>query len=109
MPQMPQVFEDLARTYVLNLENCALTYLADRRSDRADATVTLDRATLDRVLQRELPISEAVQSGRLRIDGDPSRLTELFGLFDTFNLMFDVVEPKRRPDEPSRYSSAAQV
>ena len=90
------VFEDLARTYVLNLENCALTYLADRRSDRADATVTLDRATLDRVLQGELPIPEAVQSGRLRIDGDPSRLTELFGLFDTFNLMFDVVEPKRQ-------------
>jgi len=90
------VFEDLARTYVLNLENCALTYLAGRRSDRADATVTLDRATLDRVLQGELPIPEAVQSGRLRIDGDPSRLTELFGLFDTFNLMFDVVEPKRQ-------------
>ena len=87
------MFEDLARTYVMNLENCALTYLADRRSDRAEATVTLDRAALDRVLLRELPLPEAVQSGQLRIDGDPSRLTELFSLLDRFNLMFVVVEP----------------
>src|SRR5438552_6224357 len=36
------VFTDLRRRYVLNLESCALTYLADHRSDDADATVTLD-------------------------------------------------------------------
>jgi alkyl sulfatase BDS1-like metallo-beta-lactamase superfamily hydrolase len=89
------VFEDLARTYVMNLENCALTYLADGRSDRAEATVTLDRAALDRVLLRELPLPEALPSGQLRIDGDPSRLTKLFGLLDTFNLMLDVVDPNR--------------
>ena len=89
------VFPDLARTYLLNLENCALTYLADRRSDRADATVTLDRITLDRLLLRELAVAEAAQSGLLRVEGDPSRLAELFTLFDEFALMFEVVEPQR--------------
>jgi alkyl sulfatase BDS1-like metallo-beta-lactamase superfamily hydrolase len=89
------MFPDLGRPYALNLENCALTYLADRRSERADATVTLERATLDRVLLRELSVAEALQSGSIRIDGDPAKLVELLGLLDDFSLMFEVVEPKR--------------
>jgi len=80
---------------VLDLEHCALTWLADRRSDVAAATVTLDRTTLDRILLREFSISEGVQSGSVRIDGDPGKLAELFGLVDEFTLMFEVVEPRR--------------
>ena len=87
------VFPD--RSYVLNLENCALTYLADRRRDGANATITLDRAALNRIVLRELPIAEAIQSGQIRVDGDPTKLADLFGLFDHFTLMFEVVEPKR--------------
>jgi alkyl sulfatase BDS1-like metallo-beta-lactamase superfamily hydrolase len=29
------------------------------------------------------------------IDGDAARVVELFGLFDDFALMFEVVEPRR--------------
>jgi alkyl sulfatase BDS1-like metallo-beta-lactamase superfamily hydrolase len=90
-------FSDLARTYVLNLENCALTYLADRRSARADATVTLDRATLDRIILGEVPFAEAVRQGVARIEGEPDKVAELFGLLDDFALMFEVIEPKRMP------------
>jgi len=52
------------------------------------------RATLDRILLRELAIPKAVQSRRVRIDGEASRLVELLGLFDEFTLMFEMVEPK---------------
>ncbi len=89
------VFPDLARPYVLNLENCALTYLADRRKERADVTVTLDRATLDRLILRELPLADAIQSGAARVEGDANKVGELLGLLDDFSLMFEVVEPKR--------------
>jgi len=89
------VFPDLARPYVLNLENCALTYLADRRSERADATVTLDRATLDRLILRETTLADAAQGGLARIEGDAAKVAELFSLLDDFALMFEVVEPKR--------------
>ena len=89
------VFPDLARPYVLNLENCALTYLADRRSERADATVTLDRATLDRLILRETTFVDAAQGGLARIEGDAAKVVELFSLLDDFALMFEVVEPKR--------------
>ena len=89
------VFTDLRRRYVLNLENCALTYLADHRSDDADATVTLDRAMLNRLVLREMTFADAVERGLARIVGDPAKVAELFGLLDDFTLMFEVVEPKR--------------
>ena len=53
------VFSDLGRRYVLNLENCALTYLADRQSERADATVTLERAVLNRLILREMTLGRS--------------------------------------------------
>ena len=89
------VFSDLDRRYVLNLENCALTWLADRQRDRADATVTLERAMLNRLVLRELPFADAVQRGLVGVDGDPAKVAELFSLLDDFTLMFEVVEPKR--------------
>ena len=90
------VFSDLDRRCVLNLENCALTYLADRQSDRADATVTLDRAALNRLVLRELTFADAIERGVVTVIGDPSKVVELFDLLDDFTLTFDVVEPQRR-------------
>jgi alkyl sulfatase BDS1-like metallo-beta-lactamase superfamily hydrolase len=88
-------FTDLDRTYVLNLEHSALTYLADRRSDGANATVTLPRAVLDRLVLRELTLADAAQQGLVRIEGDATKVVELFGLLDDFSLMFPIVEPRR--------------
>src|SRR5262245_58734033 len=95
------VFSDLGRRYVLNLENCALTYLADRQADGADATVTLDRAVLDSIVLRELTVADAVQRDQVRVKGDAARVVELFELLDDFTLMFEVVEPKRASAAPA--------
>jgi len=89
------VFPDLDRRYVLNLQNSALTYLADRQSDRADATVTLDRPTLSRLLLKEVRLDDGLRSGLITVDGQSSAVGELFGLLDDFTLMFEVVAPKR--------------
>jgi alkyl sulfatase BDS1-like metallo-beta-lactamase superfamily hydrolase len=89
-------FTDTGQRYVVNVENAALTYLADRQSDTADATVSLERATLDRIILRELPVAEAVGKGLATIEGDAGKVVELFGLLDEFSMMFEVVEPKTR-------------
>ena len=91
------MFSDLGRTYLANLENSALTYLADRHSDGADATVTLERAVLNRLVLREVAFTDAVARGLVRVDGDGAKVAELFGMLDDFRLMFEVVEPKREP------------
>src|SRR5437773_1486255 len=89
------VFSDLDRGYVANLENSALTCLADRRSDVADATVTLERAALNRLVLREMTFADAVERGLVRVEGHAAKAAELFGLLDDFSLMFEVLEPKR--------------
>jgi alkyl sulfatase BDS1-like metallo-beta-lactamase superfamily hydrolase len=98
------VFSDLGRRYALNLENSALTYLADRRSERADATVTLARPVLDRLVLRELAFDDALAGGLVVIDGDAGRVRQLFGILDDFTLMFEVVEPKRAVIDERRVS-----
>ena len=94
------VFPDLDRRYLLNLENSALTYLADRQADPADATVTLDRATLNRLVLRELTVADGVARGLLAVTGDAATVIALFDLLDDFALMFDVVEPRRLRGTP---------
>ena len=93
-------FEDLARRFVVSLEHCALTWLADRQHDDADATVTLDWTVLTRLVLRELSFADVLEQGLLAIDGDPARVVELFSLLDDFTLMFEVVEPRRAAGGP---------
>jgi alkyl sulfatase BDS1-like metallo-beta-lactamase superfamily hydrolase len=89
------VFPDLDRRYVLTLQNCALTYLAERQAERPDATITLARPVRDRLVLRELTIDAALAQGLATIAGDPKPVVRLFGLLDDFALMFDVIEPRR--------------
>jgi len=89
------IFPDLDRRYVLTLQNCALTYLAERQAERPDATITLARPVLDRLVLRELTIEAALAQGLATIAGDPKPVVRLFGLLDDFALMFDVIEPRR--------------
>ena len=89
------IVPDVGRRYVLNLANCALTYLVDRQAERADATVTLDRAALNRLVLRQLTFANAVKTGLARVEGNAATVAELFDLFDDFTLMFEVVEPRR--------------
>jgi len=90
-------FSDLARRFVVSLEHCALTWLADRHHDDADATVTLERDVLTRLVLRELSFADVLQEGLVTIDGDPARIVELFSLLDDFSVGFEVVEPRRTP------------
>ena len=87
-------FTEPRQQFVLNLENSALTHVAGKQSDKANATLTLARSTLDAIVLRKTTFPEAVQTGLVMIEGDPTKLIDLLGMLDTFNPMFEVVEPK---------------
>ena len=88
-------FTDTGETFVLTLENCALTYLEGAQAPAADAGFTLERGTLDEVIAKLTTFSEAVASGKIKLSGNPMRLAELMALMDEFPRMFEIVEPKR--------------
>ncbi len=87
-------FSDSKQLFVLTLENSALTHVSGRQAANADATLTLARATLDAIVLQQTTFPQAVEAGLVKIDGDPRQLALLLSLLDTFNPMFEVVEPK---------------
>jgi alkyl sulfatase BDS1-like metallo-beta-lactamase superfamily hydrolase len=88
-------FTDTGETFVLTLENCALTYIAGAQSAAADAGFTLARGTLDEVIAKQTSFPEAVAAGKIKFTGNAMRLGELMGLMDEFPRMFEIVEPRR--------------
>jgi alkyl sulfatase BDS1-like metallo-beta-lactamase superfamily hydrolase len=90
-------FTDTGETFVLNLENCALTYTEDVQAANADASFTLARSQLDQVIAKRTSFPEEVAAGKIKVSGNPMRLAELMGLMDEFPRMFEIVEPKRTP------------
>ncbi len=96
-------FIDTKEDYVLNLENSALTFVADMQADNADATLTLTRATLDEISLQKTTYSAALQSGQIAVAGSIEKIVELLEMIDTFPIRFPVVEPR-----PAAISSTAR-
>jgi len=88
-------FTDTGETFVLTLENCALTYIERAQAATADATFTLPRGVLDEVIAKQTSFPEAVAAGKIKFTGNAMRLGELMALMDEFPRMFEIVEPKR--------------
>ncbi|MNM52881.1 Metallo-beta-lactamase superfamily protein [compost metagenome] len=86
-------FTDNGKQYVLNLENSALTYSADRAAPNPDATLTLNRETLNAIMTQQLTPQQALQGGQLKIEGNAQAFGSLLGLMDTFSPNFEVVLP----------------
>jgi alkyl sulfatase BDS1-like metallo-beta-lactamase superfamily hydrolase len=88
-------FTDTSESFVLTLENCALTYVAGPQAATADASFALARGTLDEVIAKQTTFPEAVAAGKIKFTGNAMRLAELMELMDEFPRMFEIVEPKR--------------
>ena len=88
-------FSDTGESFVLNLENSALTYTEGVQASNADASFTLARSTLDEVIAKVTGFPEAVAAGKVKVSGNATRLAELMSLMDEFPRMFEIVEPKR--------------
>ena len=88
-------FTDLNQTYVMNLENSALTHRAGPLSDTADASVKLTRAALDAITLKQRTFMGSIATGDVSISGNPMKLGELFGLLDEFSPGFEIVEPRK--------------
>ena len=59
-----------------------------------DASVAMDRATLDDIALQRLPLADALQAGRVQVQGRVQALQQLMALQDNFSRMFPVVGPR---------------
>lgn len=87
-------FTDRSEKLALTLKHCTLTHRMGEWSAEAAASVTTTRATLEAVVLRKTTAQEAMMSGALRIDGDPSRFALLFAMLEEpAGFMFDILTP----------------
>lgn len=79
--------------HLLELENGVLNHRRDREHPEADATLTIERGALNEMLAKTADLAELAQSGRLRVDGDGTKLGELLGLLEDPDPGFAIVTP----------------
>jgi alkyl sulfatase BDS1-like metallo-beta-lactamase superfamily hydrolase len=87
------VFPDTNQTAWLRLENGALSHSVERTAADPDATVTLDRTTLDRIVTAQVTLEDAIASGEVKAEPDAGPLIEVISLLDTLSPWFAVIEP----------------
>ena len=88
-------FTDRDEKLALTLKHSTLTYRLGEWSDKATASVVTTRDTLDAMVLGKLTAPQAMQAGKLTIEGDPSRLALLFTVVELAPnpLMFDILTP----------------
>jgi alkyl sulfatase BDS1-like metallo-beta-lactamase superfamily hydrolase len=87
------VLPDTKQQARMTLENSVLTHVMDKQAPDADATVTLDRSTLDLITLRQKTFPQAMQDGSVKVQGNPAKISEVLGMLDEFNPVFDIITP----------------
>jgi alkyl sulfatase BDS1-like metallo-beta-lactamase superfamily hydrolase len=92
-------FSDLNQSYVMTLENSALTHISGKLADNAGLSLTLTRATFDALILKQRSFRDSVASGDISFRGDPLKLAELMGMLDNFTPDFAIIEPNKASEQ----------
>ncbi len=84
---------DTNENYRLNLEHSTLTYRANTQDDNAQATVSMNRDTLDQILLRRTTFPDAVKAGLIKISGEPNAFFGLLQMLEVPSGDFPIVTP----------------
>jgi alkyl sulfatase BDS1-like metallo-beta-lactamase superfamily hydrolase len=79
--------------YKLELENGVLNHTANVQADNADATITLNRTTLNKIILQEETLKQAQTQGDVKITGDSAKLDQMLSYMDKFEFWFNIVTP----------------
>ncbi|OQR36515.1 hypothetical protein BWR59_02230 [Pseudomonas sp. Bc-h] len=86
-------FTDLKQKYSVEMENGVLNHTEGVVAKDADATVTLTRDTLNKIVLKETSLKDALASGDIKVDGTQGKLEELVSYMDDFDFWFNIVTP----------------
>lgn len=79
--------------YKLELENGVLNHTANAQGQNADATLTLNRDTLNKIILKEETLKQAQDNSEVKISGNPAKVDELLSYMDKFEFWFNIVTP----------------
>ncbi|MGU3523551.1 alkyl/aryl-sulfatase [Enterobacteriaceae bacterium C23F] len=79
--------------YKIELENGVLNHTANSQAADADATITMSRDTLNRIILKQETVQQAKDNGDMKITGNAAKLSELMSYMDKFEFWFNIVTP----------------
>lgn len=79
--------------YFVELENGVLNHTANHAGDDVDATLTLSRETLNRIILGEEKLPAAITAGDVKIEGDSQKFEQFVNVLDKFEFWFNIVTP----------------
>jgi len=83
---------DLGEVWRVQLSHCTL-HAVPRAAAVPDATLHVDHALLVDLAGADTTMTDAIDAGRARVDGDVEAVHAVFDHLDTFESMFPIVEP----------------
>ena len=86
-------FTDVKQKYLVEMVHGVLNHTADKQADKADATITLTRNTLNQIVLGQTTTDKAISGGDVKIDGSKAKLDEMLSYLDTFEFWFNIVTP----------------
>lgn len=87
-------FRDVGEQYTVTVENSVLTYRKGEAGKTADATLTLTRPMLVKLVTKQVGIKEVLTSPDIKVSGSTLDLIKFFSLLDKPDLIFPIVTPK---------------
>jgi alkyl sulfatase BDS1-like metallo-beta-lactamase superfamily hydrolase len=86
-------FTDVKQKYVLEMVHGVLNHTEGRQAKDADATISLTRDTLNRIVLQETSLKDAISGGDVQIRGSEGKLEEMLSYLDSFDFWFNIVTP----------------
>ena len=89
------ILKDVDEKYTLFLENSVLNYWPNSEVPEADATILMERMTLDDFLLGKIKMEDAIKTGKIQIKGDLKQFTTVLSYLDNLNnyFYFNIVTP----------------
>jgi alkyl sulfatase BDS1-like metallo-beta-lactamase superfamily hydrolase len=86
-------FTDVKQKYLVEMVNGVLNHTSNQQADKADATITTTRVTLNEIVLGQTTLAKAISAGNVNIDGSQAKLDEMLSYLDTFEFWFNIVTP----------------
>jgi alkyl sulfatase BDS1-like metallo-beta-lactamase superfamily hydrolase len=106
------VTPDNGEKYAVELSNATLTNIEGFQLPKADLTLTVNRADLNRVMMGVATFDQLGQEGKARFDGDRTVIAKLRDLLVTFTPDFEILPgtaPNERQVPPGRSFSLPEA
>lgn len=88
-------FTDIDEHHTIFLKRSVLNHWPQHAAKNADATISLTRKTLDKILSRQSTFQDAISNGEVQVSGDQKKLTDLLTSLDDLNasFWFEIITP----------------